>query len=69
MSNAELVAEIRAAAASLKTAAGAAEVGDFAAAQIGIEDALFRAHSLLRRVQQIQVATSGNPSGSGREPD
>lgn len=48
----EMVAEIRAAAASLITAAGAAENGDVAAAEIGIEDALFRTESLLSRIRQ-----------------
>jgi hypothetical protein len=48
----ELVAEIRAAAASLVTAAAAAENGDLAAAEIGIEDALFRSESLLSRILQ-----------------
>ncbi len=54
MSNYEIIAEIRAAAASLVTAAGAAENGDFAAAEIGIEDALFRAQSLLSRIRHVQ---------------
>lgn len=62
MSNEELIAEIRAAAASLVTAAAAAETGDFAAAEIGVEDALFRAQSLLGRVQQAQQMQSATPS-------
>ncbi len=41
----EMIVEIHAAAASLVTAAAAAENGDLAAADIGIEDALFRVQS------------------------
>lgn len=66
MSKEELVAEIRAAAASLITAAAAAENQDFAAAEIGIEDALLRAQSLLRRIQQAQ--TDAELTYSPREP-
>jgi hypothetical protein len=51
----ELVGEMRAAAASLVTAAGAAEHGDLAAAEIGVEDALFRVQSLLGRLRQAQI--------------
>ena len=47
----DMMAEIRAAAASLITAAGAAENGDLAAAEIGIEDALFRSESLLESLK------------------
>jgi hypothetical protein len=43
----EMIAEIHAAASSLVTAAAAAENGYLAAAEIGIEDALFRTESLL----------------------
>jgi hypothetical protein len=50
----ELVAELRAAASSLVTAAAAAENGDLAAAEIGVEDALFRTQSLLDRLRQAQ---------------
>ncbi len=56
MANNEIVAEIRAAAASLVTAAAAAENSDFVAAEIGIEDALFRAQSLLSRIRQVQLS-------------
>ena len=62
MSNEELVAEMRAAAASLTTAAAAAQNGDFAAAEIGVEDALFRAQSLIARIQQAAQAQSGSHS-------
>lgn len=54
MSKAELVAEMRAAAASLVLAAEAAENDDCAAAEIGVEDALFRVQSLIGRVQAMQ---------------
>ncbi len=64
MSNDELVAEIRAAAASLTTAAAAAQNGDFTAAEIGVEDALFRTQSLLARVQQAQQTPPSTPSAS-----
>ena len=57
----EMIAEIHAAASSLVTAAAAAENGDLAAAEIGIEDALFRTESLLSRIRQVQAA-SGNQS-------
>jgi len=51
-----MTAEIHAAASSLITAAAAAQNGDVAAAEIGIEDALFRAESMLSRVRQLQAA-------------
>jgi hypothetical protein len=55
----ELVAEIRAAAASRVTSAGAAENGDLAAVEIGIVDALFRVQSVLsRRAEHTYVATA-----------
>jgi len=57
----ELVAEIRAAAASLVTAAAAAENGDLAAAEIGVEDALFRAESLLGRIRTMQAEPQPPP--------
>jgi hypothetical protein len=57
----EMIAEIRAAAASLVTAAGAAENGDIAAAEIGIEDALFRAESLLSRIRQGEFTVTSEP--------
>lgn len=63
MSNVELVAEIRAAAASLATAAAAAENDDLTAAEIGIEDALFRAQSLIGRIQQVQCNQRTQHSG------
>ncbi len=47
MSVNEMVAEIRAAAFSLSSAANAVDSGDLTAAEIGIEDALFRVESLL----------------------
>ncbi len=56
MSKEELVAEMRAAAASLTMAAAAAEAGDYTAAEISVEDALFRAQSLMGRVQEAQQA-------------
>jgi len=62
MTHNELVAEIRAAAASLLTAAGAAESGDMAAAEVGIEDALFRVQSLMGRVQQAVEAGQSPPA-------
>lgn len=69
MANNEIVAEIRAAAASLVTAAGAAENGDFVAAEIRIEDALFRAQSLLSRIRQVpssdQVQSRTPPGDAG----
>jgi hypothetical protein len=55
----EMIAEIHAAASSLVTAAAAAENGDLAAAEIGIEDALFRAESLLSRIRQAQALGDG----------
>ena len=67
MSKDELVAEIRAAAASLITAAAAAENGDFVAAEIGVEDALFRAQSFVARVRQAQ-GTAISPSYGIGEP-
>jgi hypothetical protein len=54
----ELAAEMRAAASSLVTAAGATENGDLVAAIIGAEDALFRVESLLARLRQAEI-TSG----------
>lgn len=60
----ELVAELRAAASSLVTAAAAAENGDLAAAEIGVEDALFRTQSLLDRLRQAQNEAANPP-----EPD
>jgi hypothetical protein len=60
--NEELVAEIRAAAASLVTSAGAAENGELAAAEIGIEDALFRVQSVLSRVQSILTSPPPEPT-------
>lgn len=68
MTNNEMVAEIRAAAASLVTAAGAAENGDLAAAEIGIEDALFRTQSLLSRIRHAQSSAEPEnepPLGNG----
>jgi hypothetical protein len=61
----EMVAEIRAAAASLITAAGAAENGDIAAAEIGIEDALFRSESLLSRIRQGEFTVTVEPPPGG----
>jgi hypothetical protein len=61
----EMVAEIRAAAASLITAAGAAENGDIAAAEIGIEDALFRSESLLSRIRQGEFTDTVEPPPGG----
>ena len=67
MPHQELVAEIRAAASSLITAAAATENGDLAAAEIGVEDALFRVESLLGRLRQAllnpDVATSSTTTG------
>lgn len=65
MSREELVAEIRAAASSLVTAAAATENGDLVAAEIGVEDAQFRVESLLSCLRQAQMnprsfAASGN---------
>ncbi len=57
MPMAELSAEIRAAAASLLTAAAAAENGDVTEAEIGVEDALFRVQSILPRIQAVATAT------------
>ena len=62
----ELIAEIHAAAASLVTAAAAAENGDLAAAEIGIEDALFRTESLLGRIRQAQVQAAGEASDKAK---
>jgi hypothetical protein len=68
----ELIAEIRAAASSLTTAADAAESGDLVAAEIGIEDALFRTESILSRIRQTQIPpeTDDNPppSTNGQPP-
>jgi hypothetical protein len=61
----EMIAEIRAAAASLITAAGAAENGDIAAAEIGIEDALFRSESLLSRIRQGEFTVTIEPPPAG----
>ncbi len=69
MSHDELVAEIRAAASSLLTAAAAAENRDYVAAEIGVEDALFRTQSLQRRLQQMrldqEVAATSPPVSRG----
>lgn len=62
--SAELVAEMKAAAASLVTAAAAAENGDLAAAEIGLEDAMFRTQSLMARIQQVQLAPHIDPRPS-----
>lgn len=51
----EFIEEMKAASASLVTAAGAAETGDLAAAEIGVENALFRVQSLLGRIRQAQI--------------
>ena len=73
MSLSELAAEIRAAASSLVTAAAAVENGDFAAAENGVEDALFRTESLLSRLRQTQleaqVAPPPTTPGSGVSED
>jgi hypothetical protein len=61
MSREELVAEIRAAASSLVTAAAATENGDLAAAEIGVEDAQFRVESLLSRLRQAQMNPEVSP--------
>lgn len=66
VTNTEIVAAIRAAAASLVNAAGAAESGDLAASEISIEDALFRTQSLLARIREAQL--SGTPA-SGLPPE
>jgi hypothetical protein len=60
----ELVAEMKAAAASLVTAAAAAENGDFAAAEIGLEDAMFRTQHLMARIQQVQLVPRVDPRPS-----
>lgn len=57
----EMIAEIHAAASSLVTAAAAAENGDLTAAEIGIEDALFRTESLLSRIRQIEAPGDDRP--------
>jgi hypothetical protein len=62
MSKEELVAEIRAAAASLTMAAAAVEAGDYTAAEISVEDALFRAQSLMGRVQEAQQVAAPTAS-------
>lgn len=62
----EMVAEIRAAAESLATAAAAAENEDLAAAEIGIEDALFRGQSLLNRMRQKQADEQSRASIGGK---
>jgi hypothetical protein len=67
MSKDELVADMRAAASSLVTASAAVENGDLAAAEIGVEDALFRSQSLLRRIQQAQVEAEVAPSPERRK--
>ena len=61
----DMMAEIRAAAASLITAAGAAENGDLAAAEIGIEDALFRSESLLSCLRQGEFTVTVEPPPAG----
>ena len=60
MATKELIAEIRAAASSLTTAADAAENGDVIAAVNGIEDALFRTESILGRLQQLDPTEREN---------
>jgi len=65
MSKEELVAEIRAAAASLTMAAAAAQRGDYTAAEIILEDALFRTQSLMGRVQEAQRAPQQSTASSG----
>ena len=69
MSQEELVAEMRAAASSLITASAAAQNGDYTAAQIGVEDALFRTQSLLARIQQAQLEAevAPPPTSSGNK--
>jgi hypothetical protein len=62
MSKEELMAEMRSAAASLTMAAAAIERGDYVAAEISVEEALFRTQSLMGRVQQAQQ--SQQPSAS-----
>jgi hypothetical protein len=68
----ELIAEIRAAASCLTTAADAAESGDLVAAEIGIEDALFGTESILSRIRQTQMPPDTNdnspPSTNGKPP-
>ena len=64
MPHQELVAEIRAAASSLVTAAAATENGDLAAAELGVEDALFRVESLLGRLRQSLLNPDAAPSSA-----
>lgn len=62
MSKQELIAEIRAAAASLTMAAAAIEEGDHVAAEISVEEALFRTQSLMGRIQDPQQTPQPTPS-------
>lgn len=62
----ELVGEMKAAAATLITAAAAVENGDLATAEIGVEDAVFRVQSLLGRLRQVQLSPDTTPTDPGK---
>jgi hypothetical protein len=62
MTKNELLAEMRAAAAGLETAAGAVDSGDLAAAEIGIEDASYRSEKLISGLRNLQ---RGDPPSPG----
>lgn len=62
----ELVGEMKAAAATLLTAAAAVENGDLATAEIGVEGAIFRVESLLGRLRQFKLAPDPWPTDPGK---
>jgi hypothetical protein len=67
MSKQELIAELRAAAASLNMAGVAVQTENYAEAEIAVEDALFRTQSLLARVRE--QAAKPKPPADAMEPD
>jgi hypothetical protein len=62
MSKHELIAELRAAAASLNLAGVSVQSEDFVQAELAIEDALFRTESLLARVREQIGKTKPPPA-------
>lgn len=64
----ELIAEIRSAAESLSRAAGLIEAGDLGSAEVGIEEALFRARSILSRMADMPRHLSQSGAKSTNRP-
>jgi hypothetical protein len=60
----EMIAEMRAAASVLMTAADNAENGDLIAAGIAVEDSLFRTQSILGRLRQAALARDADAAES-----